>query len=82
MNAMLVATGARATDLPVRKAGLWESKTTSPDGNTTARQCIDEKTDQIAQAAFGGGQNCAKRTIVATSEWSSVSWRISSPRTR
>ncbi|MGU3383237.1 DUF3617 domain-containing protein [Methylobacterium sp. D53M] len=58
---------ASAETLPARKAGLWESKTTSPDGNTTARQCIDEKTDQIAQAAFGGGQNCAKRTIIKTS---------------
>jgi hypothetical protein len=67
-TALSVMTGAASAEtLPARKAGLWESKTTSTDGNTTARQCIDEKTDQIAQAAFGGGQNCSKRTIVKTS---------------
>ena len=53
--------------MPTRKAGLWESKTVSPEGNTTARQCIDEKTDQFSQGLFGAGQNCSKRDIVKTS---------------
>ena len=57
---------AAADTLPVRKAGLWESKTVSAEGNTTARQCIDEKTDQMAQGALGAGQ-CSKRDFVKTS---------------
>ena len=55
-----------AQTLPNRKAGLWESKTTSTDGNTTAKQCIDEKTDQLAQGAFGAGQACSKRNVAKT----------------
>ncbi|KMO17946.1 hypothetical protein SQ03_11255 [Methylobacterium platani JCM 14648] len=57
---------AAADTLPVRKAGLWESKTVSAEGNATARQCIDEKTDQMAQGALGAGQ-CSKRSFVKTS---------------
>jgi len=62
-----VSTLAAAETLPTRKAGLWESKTVSAEGNTTVRQCIDDKTDQLAQGALGAGQNCSKRTFVKTS---------------
>ncbi|GJD54411.1 DUF3617 domain-containing protein [Methylobacterium dankookense] len=62
-----MTTLAVADTLPARKAGLWESKTVSAEGNTTARQCIDEKTDQLAQGAFGASQNCSKRNLVKTS---------------
>jgi hypothetical protein len=62
-----VNTLAAAETLPTRKAGLWESKTVSAEGNTTVRQCIDDKTDQLAQGALGAGQNCSKRTFVKTS---------------
>jgi len=62
-----VSTLAAAETLPTRKAGLWESKTVSAEGNTTVRQCIDNKTDQLAQGALGAGQNCSKRTFVKTS---------------
>ncbi|WP_244493227.1 DUF3617 family protein [Aureimonas sp. AU20] len=55
-----------AETLPPRKAGLWETQTKSPDGDVTVRQCIDEKTDQLAQGAFGAGQNCSKQTLVKT----------------
>lgn len=60
------STLAAADTLPARKAGLWESKTVSAEGNTTARQCIDDKTDQMAQGALGAGQ-CSKRDFVKTS---------------
>ena len=62
-----MTTVAAADTLPARKAGLWESKTVAAEGNVTARQCIDEKTDQLAQGAFGAGQNCSKRSLVKTS---------------
>jgi hypothetical protein len=63
----LAAVGPLSADtLPARKAGLWESKTVSAEGNVTARQCIDEKTDQMAQGALGAGQ-CSKRDFVKTS---------------
>lgn len=62
-----VATLAAAETMPARKAGLWESTTTSADGNVTARQCIDAKTDQFAQGTFGAGQNCSKNTMTKTS---------------
>ncbi len=57
-----------AETLPARKPGLWETKTVSAQGNVTVRQCIDEKTDQLAQGAFGAGQACSKRTMVKTSD--------------
>jgi len=52
--------------LPPRKPGLWETKMINAEGNVTARQCIDEKTDQLAQGAMGSSQNCSKRTITKT----------------
>ncbi|KTR03715.1 hypothetical protein NS365_17795 [Aureimonas ureilytica] len=61
-----MGTAFAAETLPMRKAGLWETKTQSPDGNVTVRQCIDEKTDQLAQGAFGASQNCSKRSLVKT----------------
>ncbi|AWN49533.1 hypothetical protein DK419_26980 [Methylobacterium terrae] len=64
--ALSAASPLSADTLPARKAGLWESKTVSAEGNTTARQCIDEKTDQLAQGALGGGQ-CSKRIFTRTS---------------
>lgn len=66
--AVLAAPPAAIADtLPSRKAGLWESKTISEDGNMTARQCIDEKTDLFAQGLFGGRQVCSKPTVTKTS---------------
>lgn len=67
--AMLAGSGLAmaAETLPARKAGLWESKTTSADANVTARQCIDEKTDQLAESTLGGLGTCSKRALVKTS---------------
>ncbi len=47
--AMLAATVAQATDLPVRKAGLWEMKmvrTGSPRPEMTMQHCTDETVDK------------------------------------
>ncbi len=55
LTLVAASTLAAAETLPTRKAGLWESKTVSAEGSTTARQCIDEKTDQLAQGALGAG---------------------------
>jgi hypothetical protein len=55
--ALLLATipAASAADLPARKPGLWEVKT-SIEGNPRAlnvQQCIDASTDQMLQSAAG-----------------------------
>lgn len=59
----------RADELPARKPGLWESTTSGMAGMPAAkiRQCIDAKTDQLAQAAVNPAANCAKRAITKTS---------------
>lgn len=58
---------AAALDLPARKAGLWEIKTTLADSQAPPRvmqQCIDAKTDKLMSEKFGGGQgDCAKPEI-------------------
>lgn len=61
-----MGTAFAADTLPTRKAGLWETKSHTPDGNVTVRQCVDEKTDQLAQSALGPTQNCSKRSLVKT----------------
>lgn len=66
LTLVAASTLAAAETLPTRKPGLWESKTVSAEGSTTARQCIDDKTDQLAQGALGAGQ-CAKRVFTKTS---------------
>ena len=48
-------TPARTTELPARKPGLWEVKTTI-EGNPralTVQQCIDASTDQMLQSSAG-----------------------------
>ena len=61
---------AQADSLPPRKAGLWEAKTVSDMGTFVTKQCIDEKTDQLAQTAVGGpdgvGKSCSKATVTKT----------------
>ncbi|WP_430910866.1 DUF3617 domain-containing protein [Methylobacterium sp. sgz302541] len=53
--------------LPPRKSGLWESKVTSEGGDSTVRQCIDEKTDTLAQSGMAGAATCSKKTLTKTS---------------
>jgi hypothetical protein len=50
----LFAIPASAADMPSRKAGLWEIKTSAGNG-MAIRQCIDAATDQTMQSRFGPG---------------------------
>lgn len=68
--AVCVPLPALADALPPRRPGLWEAKTVSDMGTMVAKQCVDEKTDQLAQSAFGGpdgvGKACSKTTVTKT----------------
>ncbi|WP_315855211.1 hypothetical protein [Chenggangzhangella methanolivorans] len=51
---------------------MWESKTTSADGVTTAKQCVGEGTDAAAVAAMGGNRQCSKNAVTKTADgWTS-----------
>lgn len=59
---------ALAAELPSRKPGLWEIKTSFENGNIPARvirQCVDASTDQMMQAhSVGSSQReCSKRDV-------------------
>mgnify|MGYP001807780232 CR=1 FL=1 len=53
---------ALADTLPARKAGLWET-TMSAAPSMKIKQCIDEKTDKLAESAAAPGATCSKREI-------------------
>src|SRR6201995_6097503 len=62
---------ARADDLPVRKAGLWEMKvvrTGSPMPEMTMQHCTDETTDKQMSTAFSplSKEICSKNDIQQT----------------
>ena len=69
---LLVVAGAApvfAAELPPRKAGLWEMKTTVSSGRTISmQQCVDAKTDEAMQAASAANsqRDCAKRDVQKT----------------
>jgi hypothetical protein len=68
---LLVANGAGAVDLPVRKAGLWEMKvvhTGSPIPEMTMQHCTDETTDKEMSAAASpmGKEICSRQDIQKT----------------
>jgi len=56
-----------AAELPTRKAGLWEIKTTASAGRSIQiQQCVDAKTDQAMQAHVGSAaaqRDCSKRDV-------------------
>jgi hypothetical protein len=57
---------ARADEMPARKAGLWEVKTSFENrGGLTVRQCIDARTDQMMMSTTGplAQSVCPKREI-------------------
>lgn len=59
---------ALAAELPSRKPGLWEVKTSFGNGNVPAqviRQCVDASTDQMMQARSVGNsqRECTKREV-------------------
>jgi hypothetical protein len=67
----LPANDARAVDLPVRKAGLWEMKvlrTGSPMPEMTMQHCTDETTDKDMSTAASpmAKEMCSKQDIQKT----------------
>jgi hypothetical protein len=69
--ALLPANDARAVDLPVRKAGLWEMKvlrTGSPMPEMTMQHCTDESTDKEMSTAASpiAKEMCSKQDIQKT----------------
>ena len=67
---LAAAGSALAADLPKRKSGLWEVKTSMPDMPAQAQQgpiqvCVDEKTDDMSQAVADAEakKNCSKSEI-------------------
>ena len=67
---VLSAGGARADDLPVRKAGLWELKmvrsgSAMPD--MTMQHCTDATTDKQMSTSFSPGkETCSKQDVQKT----------------
>jgi len=59
------AAPASAGDMPGRKAGLWEMKTTLSSGHVvTLQQCVDAKTDDTMQAQAASAQHdCSKHDV-------------------
>jgi hypothetical protein len=69
--ALLPAPAARADDMPLRKAGLWEmkiAKTGSVLPEMTMQHCTDETTDKQMNTAFSpvAKEACSKRDIEKT----------------
>jgi hypothetical protein len=69
--ALLPALDARADEMPIRKAGLWEMKmvrTGSPLPEMTMQQCTDETTDKEMSTAFSplSKEVCSKRDVQKT----------------
>jgi len=60
------AVPASAADLPPRKAGLWEMKTTVTGGQVISmQQCVDAKSDEAMQtnSAANAQRDCSKRDV-------------------
>jgi len=68
---LLPAWQARAVEMPVRKAGLWEMKmlrTGSPAPDMTMQHCTDESTDKEMSATFSpmAKEACSKNDVQKT----------------
>jgi septal ring-binding cell division protein DamX len=78
---------AFAAEITTRKAGLWEMKTTTSEGNSVSmQQCTDAQTDQAMQAGVGSAsqRDCSKRDVQksgATTTIDSVCTTAGKPRT-
>ncbi|MEK6245597.1 MAG: DUF3617 family protein [Pseudomonadota bacterium] len=63
----LAAATAFAQDAPRRKSGLWEISMTMPQmaAPMVSRQCVDEKTDNLASRPSRGGppEKCSKNSV-------------------
>jgi Protein of unknown function (DUF3617) len=68
--ALVVSATARADDLPIRKAGLWEMKIAKPgaQGELTMQHCTDETTDKDMNNSVSpmAKQLCSKQDIKKT----------------
>ena len=69
--ALMSASDARAVEMPLRKAGLWEMKlvrTGSPLPEMTMQHCTDETTDKEMSTTFSpmSKEVCSKRDIQQT----------------
>ena len=65
---LAAAAPAFAIDMPTRKAGLWDLKMNFEGRNmpvTGMKQCVDESTDKLMNASFGGSvqEACSKQEI-------------------
>jgi hypothetical protein len=79
--ALLFMAHAEAADLPARKPGLWEVKTTV-DGHgraVTVQQCIDAATDQMLQSNAGpfAAPACPEREVKKSDNGMSIDSRCS-----
>jgi hypothetical protein len=68
---LLPALDARAVEMPIRKAGLWEMKvmrTGSPVPEMTMQHCTDESTDKEMSTTFSpmAKEMCSKQDIQKT----------------
>ena len=61
----LACSVAFADDAPRRKSGLWEISMSSPQMPTpmVAKQCVDEKTDDMTKRPSGGNEKCSKQSV-------------------
>ena len=66
----------RADELPQRKPGLWETRSTGAEGQTVARQCVGPGTDKAEMGALAGGA-CSKTQITKTATGYSVATECS-----
>jgi len=64
-TSVLGAVPAFADELPQRKPGLWETKSSGAEGETSAKQCVGPGTDR---AMLGGmsGAACSKVEVKKT----------------
>jgi len=67
-TSLIFAAPAFALDMPARKAGLWEIKMVFEGRNLPAqvmRQCVDQATDKLMNANFGGSaqEACSKQDV-------------------
>jgi len=63
---VLSAAAVLAQDAPRRKSGLWEISMSSPQmpAPMVSRQCVDEKTDDMAKGASrDGAEKCSKKSV-------------------
>lgn len=63
--AILSSVPAFAEDLPQRKPGLWETKSTGEQGEVVAKQCVGPGTDQSAIGGMTAGA-CSKMLVTKT----------------